>query len=200
MAIGRRAHEDGAGGRAWKWHGDSRCGNNVAPACSAAFDMRYVSRLNCGRSASVHFWREARRLDRACLADTRRPLPLARHCPQHPPRGISLRRRPCRVDAPDGNAFRTVSARAVCERLRTERRAQITRRCICGGPVVCIVYSGVGRALRLDGSGRIPDARRNPDWTTVGVMTFDHALRRSAVPLDLDESPPLPTQRLDLAS
>ena len=35
---------------------------------------------------------------------------------------------------------------------------------------------------------------------TVGVMTFDHASRRSTIPLDLDEPPRLPTQRLDLAS
>jgi hypothetical protein len=34
----------------------------------------------------------------------------------------------------------------------------------------------------------------------VGVGAFDRAMRRPAAPLDLDESPPLPTQRLSLAS
>jgi hypothetical protein len=35
---------------------------------------------------------------------------------------------------------------------------------------------------------------------SAGVMAFDRASRRPAAPLDLDEPPPLPTQRLDLAS
>ena len=89
-------------------------------------------------------------------------------CPRRPSRGASPRRRPCRVGAPDGNAIPALSALAVRERLRTEWRAEVTRRCVCGGPVVCVVYSGVGRALRLDGSGRISDARRHHDWTQCG--------------------------------
>jgi hypothetical protein len=32
-----------------------------------------------------------------------------------------------------------------------------------------------------------------------GVMTLDRVWRRPATPLELDEPPPLPTQRLDLA-
>ena len=35
---------------------------------------------------------------------------------------------------------------------------------------------------------------------SAGVRAFDRASRRPATPLDLNESPPLPTQRLDLAS
>jgi hypothetical protein len=35
---------------------------------------------------------------------------------------------------------------------------------------------------------------------TTLVTAFDRASRRPAAPLDLDEAPPLPTQRLDLAS
>jgi hypothetical protein len=35
---------------------------------------------------------------------------------------------------------------------------------------------------------------------SAGVRAFDRASRRPAAPLDLDEPPPLPTQRLDLAS
>jgi hypothetical protein len=35
---------------------------------------------------------------------------------------------------------------------------------------------------------------------SVGVMAFDRASRPPAAPLDLGEPPPLPTQRLDLAS
>ena len=35
---------------------------------------------------------------------------------------------------------------------------------------------------------------------SAGARAFDRASRRPAAPLDLDESPPVPTQRLDLAS
>ena len=121
-----------------------------------------------GEPGAVHFRREARGLDGARPSGTRRPLHLARSCPRHPSRGVSPGRRRSRVGAPDGNSIHALSARAVRERLRTERRGEVTRRCVCGGPVGCVVCSGVGRALRLDGHGRIPDAHRHHRWAQCG--------------------------------